>query len=221
MMEHVDPRYLAELAEAGRQMEEAARLEGIDDHAPLGRWIRTLRMAMDANAAVSIAATKSIERSVETSQEIIEAGNRAHAAVGELATEARKVLDGIKARAEARIEEDEKTRSAAYEAATTRMLEKIVNDVAPAVLDKIKERVPFVERGFYQYARNRFVAHLVLIGAGVFAVAFLSGMGFYWRSIEIGNQCRDRSNISYADTGKAWCRLPEYDRLPAAPANGP
>ncbi|WP_336718599.1 hypothetical protein [Asaia bogorensis] len=219
-MRSIDPQYLAQLAKAGREMEEAARLEGIDDHGPLGRWIKTVRMAMDTQVAVSMAAAESIERSVENSQEIIEAGNRAHQAVGALALEAKKVLDGIKARAEARIKEDEETRDAFYKAAANRMLEDILKQVAPAVLDKIKERVPFVEQGFYEYARNRFFMRLVLVGAGIFALSFLSGVGFYWRSIEVGNHCLDRSNVSYADTGKAWCRLPEDDKLPASPVNG-
>jgi len=201
------------LRRAGLELEETARLEGMDHYSPFGRMIVAMRASLDAYAAVSQLAVGQVERNAVLAHE-------SSRAIMKLVADARKIIDAVTVRAELRLKEDEQKHLELYNATVAGMVNRIEAEVAPAVLDKIKERAPFVERGFYQYARNRFIARLVLIGAGVFAVAFLSGMGFYWRSIEIGNQCRDRSNISYADTGKAWCRVPQYDRLPAPPASG-
>jgi len=202
------------LRRAGLELEETARLEGIDRYSPFGRMIGAMRASLDAYAAVSQISVNQVERNTTLARDSAQA-------ITDLVANAQKIIDAVTVRAELRLKEDEQKHRDLYNATVAAMVSRIESEVAPAVLDKIKERAPFVERGFYQYARNRFIARLALIGAGMFAVAFLSGIGFYWRSIEIGNQCHDRNNISYADTGKAWCRLPEYDRLPAAPANGP
>lgn len=207
------PHLIEGLRRAGLELEETARLEGMDQYSPFGRMIVAMRSSLDAYAAVSQLAVDQVERNTALAHNSVQA-------ITDLVVNAQKIIDAVTVRAELRLKEDEQKHLDLYNASVAAMVNRIEAEVAPAVLDKIKERAPFVERGFYQYARNRFIARLVLIGAGVLAVGFLSGTGYFWRSIEIGNQCRDRSNISYADTGKAWCRVPEYDRLPASPASG-
>lgn len=201
------------LRRAGFELEKTARLEGLDQYSPFGRMIVAMRNSLDAYAAVSQLALEQVERNAALSRESSQA-------ITDLVAHAHKIVDAVRVSAELRIKDDEKKHKDLYDETVARMVRKIEAEVAPAVLDKIKERVPFVEQGFYEYARNRFFMRLVLVGAGIFALSFLSGVGFYWRSIEVGNHCLDRSNVSYADTGKAWCRLPEDDKLPALPVNG-
>ncbi|MFC0500521.1 hypothetical protein [Asaia krungthepensis] len=201
------------LHRAGLELEETARLEGLDQYSPFGRMIVVMRNSLDAYAAVSQLALEQVERNAILSRESSQA-------IADLVAHAHKIVEGVRVSAELRIKGDEKKHKDLYDETVARMMRKFEAEVASAVLDKIKERVPFVEQGFYEYARNRFFMRLVLVGAAIFALSFLSGVGFYWRSIEVGNHCLDRSNVSYADTGKAWCRLPEDDKLPATPVNG-
>ena len=48
----------AALRAAGQELMEIALQEGIDSHAPLGRWIRTLKVAMDAQALLCLAVSR-------------------------------------------------------------------------------------------------------------------------------------------------------------------
>ena len=175
MSEFTDKATFDGLAEAGRLMEEAARLDGIDEHSPLGRWIRAQRKGMDAFARVVMSCASEMQDFRGEARGIIEMAKQEQSTLRDQYIESRRQIEKMGEVAERNIEKQELFRDRELQATLGRIVSGVTSELRDKVFDQLRTEIPTHERQFYKEARWRAYVRMALAGAVLIGLGFASG----------------------------------------------
>lgn len=204
---------LAHLEAAGRRMEEAARLEGIDDHTPLAHWVRAQRAGMDAVALLIRSHVSALRNSHDGASDM---HRRAHIDITSLTQHVQHRLEeGIAAVHEIRKAADQARQTQvvlaerAREATVNRMVEGIAPQIRESVLHTLKGDLGREWKRFIWSVDMRTYCLIGAIASGVLLVGVAVGIGLQWRDAQLGRRCSDSNYVVLnPETGHQWCWLP-------------
>ena len=159
-----------DLRAAAEDMEQAAWREGIDPSGPLGVWVTALRRALVGMADISERSSQRVVATIAATQKVVDA---------EIAQ-----LHEANRRAAQAINEATAARSRA-EVEAEKLTLKTIQDLAPKILEEIRDAVVIRERRYNRKVEWR--------RAGLVAVAVL-GMflgGYSWRGWQDGGNASE------------------------------
>ena len=191
--------------EAGRELERVARLEGIDEFSPLGRWIVALRSSIDALAAVSEASalrTEDLERRME--MVLTSADNELRTLRKDLAN-GLETVRAISSAGEQRIKLEEERLKQYQQVTIDKMIASIMGGLKTELYDRLKQQMPHHEREFYRATRWKAISRLALAGALLFCGGLLAHYAVVSHTLERARYCEGHSYVT--ESGQAWCDL--------------
>ncbi|QEO18772.1 hypothetical protein [Acetobacter vaccinii] len=202
----------AALREAGQELMEIALQEGIDSHAPLGLWIRTLKGAMDAQALLCLAVSRETREANTVADSSLAARNEdldiRQQIMQDLTVQLKQSLEAVRTlhlSTENRIKEHEGRLDQQYAQIVDKSVASVMKDLKREVFDALRQRLPLQEGAFYYMARWHFFMKLtlgilffVLLGSGLTAVAG-------WHAYSRGVYCFGHTLRN--EQGQAWCAL--------------
>lgn len=204
------------LREAGRELERIARLEGIDEFSPLGRWIVTLRGSMDALAAVAEASalrTEDLTRQLET---VLASADRELSALRSDLAKGLESVRNFNSSTELRIKVEEERIKKDQQVTIDKMIASIMGGLKTELYDRLKQQMPHHEQGFYLATRWKAISRLALAGALFFCGGLLAHYALVSHTLERARYCEGHSYVT--GSGQAWCDLTPL-RVPARNQN--
>ncbi|MBO1329087.1 hypothetical protein OQ496_10540 [Acetobacter suratthaniensis] len=203
--ENGEPRHEALLREAGRELERVARLEGIDEFSPLGRWIIALRSSMDALAAVAEASavrTEDLERQLKI---VLASADKELSTLREDLATGVETVRAINSSAELRVKMEEERLKQHQQVTIDNMIASIMGGLKTELYDRLKQQMPHHEQGFYLATRWKAISRLALAGALFFCGGLVAHYALVSHTLERGRYCEGHSYV--AENGQAWCDL--------------
>ena len=203
--ENGEPRHEALLREAGRELERVARLEGIDEFSPLGRWITALRSSMDALAAVAEASalrTEDLERQLNIA---LASANKELSTLRDDLAKGLENARAISSAAALRIKAEEERLKQHQQVTIDKMIASIMGGLKTELYDRLKQQMPHHEQGFYLATRWKAISRLALAGALFFCGGLIAHYALVSHTLERGRYCEGHSYV--AENGQAWCDL--------------
>ena len=212
MSEFTDKATFDGLAEAGRLMEEAARLDGIDEHSPLGRWIRAQRKGMDAFARVVLSCASEMQDFRGEARGIIEMAKQEQSTLRDQYIESRRQIEKMGEVAERNIEKQELFRDRELQATLGRIVSGVTSELRDKVFDQLRTEIPTHERQFYKEARWRAYVRMALAGTVLIGLGFASGYTYDGYAAQVGRYCEEHQ--AFDTKGASWCQIVPPPILP-------
>ncbi len=194
------------LRESGRLMEEAARLEGMDEFSPFGRWISSVRVAMDAFAVIAISSASEMKNFRREASDIVSTVDRELKVLREGFEEGRSNLNKMADVAAVNVQKQEIFRERELQMTLGRIVEGVTTDLKKEVFEKLRERIPTQEYRFYKEARWSAYVRMIMAGAILMGLGFASGFTFDWQDARVGRFCANHSAVDSV-RGIKWCQL--------------
>jgi hypothetical protein len=203
--DHDNSEVLA-LLEAGKSLERAAQLEGIDEHTPLGKWIISVRAAMDAHARLVQSSFSRMESFEAQLKQIIEISRQDTERLCELLDKGYQNIQALQNTGEARLKEQELSLKQDQQALFSHFMLSLEKGLKDQVFERIRERLPTQEYTFYREARWHGYVRLVLMACGLIFLGALGPLIATWDQNSRGRYCLAHT---YHDskTGQIWCDL--------------
>lgn len=193
MSEELTPAAVAaeDLRAAAEDMELAAWREGIDPTGPLGVWVTALRQSLVTLADISEKQSQGVAATIRATRSLVDAEISQLRAANEGAVRAMNEAGAALSRA--KIE-------------TEKLTLKTIADLAPKILEEIRDAVVIRER---RHNRIVEVRRACLVGATVLAL-FLGG--YSWRAWQDGNDAsaalvRCLKQPLQAPNGERYCAV--------------
>ncbi|OAJ65983.1 hypothetical protein [Gluconobacter cerinus] len=212
MSELTDNGTLDGLAEAGRLMEEAARLDGIDEQSPLGRWIRAQRKGMDAFARVVLSCASEMQNFRGEARDIIEMAKQEQTTLRDQFIESRQQVEKLGEVAARNVEKQELFRDRELQATLGRIVSGVTSELRKEVFDQLRTEIPTHERQFYKEARWRAYVRMTLAGAVLVGLGFASGYTYDGYAASVGRYCAEHQ--AFDTKGASWCQINPPPILP-------
>ncbi|WP_194690076.1 MULTISPECIES: hypothetical protein [unclassified Gluconobacter] len=166
---------LLALRDAGREMEEAARLEGMDQYSPFGKWISATRATMDAFAQVAISCATEMQEFRSEARDIIEMAKQEQSTLRDQFIESRRQVEKLGEVAERNVERQELFRDRELQATLGRIVSGVTSELRDKVFTQLRTEIPVHERQFFKEARWRAYVRMTLAGAMLIGLGFASG----------------------------------------------
>lgn len=194
------------LLEAGKSLERAAQLEGIDEHTPLGRWIVSVRAAMDAQARLVQSSSAQMESFEARLEQIIVLAKQDTERLIALLEKGFDSIQTLQNTGEVRLKEQELSLKQDQQALFSHFMKSLETGLKEQVFERIRERLPTQEYTLYREARWHAYARLVLMAGGLILLGASASLFATWDQSSRGRYCLAHT---YHDsrTGQLWCDL--------------
>ncbi|WP_338332676.1 hypothetical protein [Acetobacter sp. LMG 32666] len=194
------------LLEAGKSLEQAAQLEGIDEHTPLGRWIISVRAAMDAQARLVQASSAQMESFEARLERIIALAKQDTEHLRALLEKGFDSIQTLQNTGEVKLKEQELSLKQDQQALFNHFMLSLEKGLKDQVFERIRERLPTQEYTLYREVRWHAYVRLVLMAGGLILLGASVFLFATWDQSSRGRYCLAHT---YHDskTGQLWCDL--------------
>lgn len=200
------------LQDAGRLMEEAARLEGMDQYSPFGKWVSATRATMDAFARLALSCASEMQDFRGEARDIIEMAKQEKNTLRDQFIESRRQVEKLGEVAERNVEKQELFRDRELQATLGRIVSGVTSELRKEVFDQLRTEIPTHERQFYKEARWRAYVRMTLAGAVLIGLGFASGYTYDGYAARVGRYCEEHQ--AFDTKGASWCQIVPPPILP-------